>query len=257
MKISFFDSGIGGLSVLNAALRKFSGVEFLYFADTQNVPYGTKSKDEVIEFSLKAVEFLVSQGSDAVVVACNTATSAAIKELRAKFSIPIIGMEPAIKLAANRFPRSLILLIATPLTIKGEKLKSLIKSLNSEILTLPLPKLVQFAQACEFQNEAVKEYLHEELSKFDINKLSSLVLGCTHFNYFKDLLREILPGNVSLIDGIDGTINHLIDKLGGVKSFSQHKNSVKYFYSGIEVNSSQLAQISLFLNRLEAMRDID
>ena len=215
MKIAFFDSGIGGLSVLAEALRRFSGAEFLYFADEDHVPYGTKSRAEIVRLSLDAVGFLVSRGADAVVVACNTATSAAISELRGAFSVPVIGMEPAVKLAADSFGACPTLLIATPLTIAGEKLARLVGRLECETWSLALPRLVEFAQDLEFDSPAVRAYLREELAKFELERLGSLVLGCTHFNYFKDVLREILPSHVRIIDGIDGTLNRLASELGG------------------------------------------
>ncbi|WP_297894270.1 glutamate racemase [uncultured Campylobacter sp.] len=215
MKIAFFDSGIGGLSVLAEALRRFSGAEFLYFADEDHVPYGTKSRAEIVRLSLDAVGFLVSRGADAVVVACNTATSAAISELRGAFSVPVIGMEPAVKLAADSFGTRPTLLIATPLTIAGEKLARLVGRLECETWSLPLPRLVEFAQDLEFDSPEVQTYLRQELAKFELARLGSLVLGCTHFNYFKDVLREILPPHVRIIDGIDGTLNRLASELGG------------------------------------------
>lgn len=215
MKIAFFDSGIGGLSVLAEALRRFREVEFLYFADEDHVPYGTKSRAEIVRLSLDAVGFLVKRGAEAIVVACNTATSAAISELRGAFSVPVIGMEPAVKLAADSFGARPTLLIATPLTIAGEKLARLVGRLECETWSLALPRLVEFAQDLEFDSPAVRAYLQGELGKFELARLGSLVLGCTHFNYFKDVLREILPSHVRIIDGIDGTLNRLTSELGG------------------------------------------
>ena len=201
--------------MLAEALRRFSGAEFLYFADEDHVPYGTKSRAQIVRLSLDAVGFLVSRGADAVVVACNTATSAAISELRGAFSVPVIGMEPAVKLAADSFGACPTLLIATPLTIAGEKLARLVGRLECETWSLALPRLVEFAQDLEFDSPAVRAYLREELAKFELERLGSLVLGCTHFNYFKDVLREILPSHVRIIDGIDGTLNRLASELGG------------------------------------------
>lgn len=256
MKIAFFDSGIGGLSVLNEALKRFSGVEFLYFADTDNVPYGTKDKEEIKNLSAYAIEFLISQGAQAVVVACNTATSAAVTYLREKFSIPIVGMEPAVKLAFDKFPGRPTLLIATELTIKGEKLRLLVERLGNKTLALPLPRLVEFAQKGEFQSAAVSEYLRKELSKFNLGEISSVVLGCTHFNYFKDTLRKILPPNAAIIDGIDGTLKHLTDILGRSR-FSDTPNSVRYFNSCVKADPSEVKIFESYLKRLEKMSRID
>ena len=251
MKIAFFDSGIGGLSVLAEALRRFSGAEFLYFADEDHVPYGTKSRAEIVRLSLDAVGFLVARGANGVVVACNTATSAAILELRGAFSVPVIGMEPAVKLAADSFGSRPTLLIATPLTIAGEKLARLVGRLECETWSLPLPRLVKFAQDLEFDSPAVRAYLREELGKFELERLSSLVLGCTHFNYFKDVLREILPPHVRIIDGIDGTLNRLASELGGGLKLARGKDlpsrTAKFNTGGgVEFDTNSSAQVGKF-----------
>ena len=261
MKIGIFDSGLGGLSVLNEALSKLSEHEFLYYADVKNVPYGQKSRDEILKFSFDAVKFLVKNGANAVVVACNTATSVAIKELRANLSVPIIGMEPAVKKAHDLSHNDALktLVIATPVTVNGAKLKELITNLNAKDKTelLALPHLVNFAEKAEFESENVKSYLKEELGKFDLSKFDFLVLGCTHFNYFKDSLREILPPNVRIIDGNEGTIKRLISELGLKISSVNLIPNVKFFYSGEEVcEQSELEKISRNLARLEKMRAI-
>ena len=261
MKIGIFDSGLGGLSVLNEALSKLSENEFLYYADVKNVPYGQKSRDEILKFSFDAVKFLVKNGAEAVVVACNTATSVAIKELRANLSVPIIGMEPAVKKAHDLSHDDALktLVIATPVTVNGAKLKELISNLNAKDKTelLALPRLVNFAEKAEFESENVKSYLKEELGQFDLSKFDFLVLGCTHFNYFKDSLREILPPNASIIDGNEGTIKRLISELGLAVSSANLTPNVKFFYSGEEVcEQSELEKISRNLARLEKMRTI-
>ena len=261
MKIGIFDSGLGGLSVLNEALSKLSEHEFLYYADVKNVPYGQKSRNEILKFSFDAVKFLIENGAKAVVVACNTATSVAIKELRANLSIPIIGMEPAVKKAHDLSHNDTLktLVIATPVTVNGAKLKELIANLHAKDKTelLALPRLVNFAENEEFDTENVKSYLKEELAKFDLSKFDFLVLGCTHFNYFKDSLREILPSNISIIDGNEGTINRLISEIGLKISTLDQAPKVRFFYSGDEVFSKfELDKISRNLARLEKMRAI-
>ena len=261
MKIGIFDSGIGGLSVLNEALSKLSEHEFLYYADIKNVPYGQKSRDEILKFGFDAVKFLIENGAKAVVVACNTATSVAIKELRANLTVPIIGMEPAVKKAHDLSHNDALktLVIATPVTVNGAKLKELIANLHAKDKTelLALPRLVNFAENGEFDTENVKSYLKEELAKFDLSKFGFLVLGCTHFNYFKDSLREILPSNISIIDGNEGTINRLISELGLKISTLDQAPKVRFFYSGDEVFSKfELDKISRNLTHLEKMRAI-
>lgn len=252
MKIAVFDSGIGGLSLLNEALKAFCGVDFIYFADNLNAPYGTKSKDEITKLTINAAQFLVEQNVDMIVIACNTATSAAIIDLRASFSLPIVGMEPAIKLGANSSGD--ILVVATPATIKGNKLSDLIHRVNLETKTrlLGMPKLVEFAQNMDFDSIKVKKYIKDELSKFDLDKTELLVLGCTHFNYFKDSFRELLPAHVSIIDGINGTIKEMMRKLGNISKFGE-KNKLRYFSSYEEMDTKL---IEPYLKRLDEMSKI-
>ena len=251
MKIGIFDSGLGGLSVLNEALSKLSEHEFLYYADVKNVPYGQKSRDEILKFSFDAVKFLIENGANAVVVACNTATSVAIKELRVNLSVPIIGMEPAVKKAHDLSHNDALktLVIATPVTVNGAKLKELIANLHAKDKTelLALPRLVNFAENGEFDTENVKSYLKEELAKFDLSKFGFLVRGCT----------QILPSNISIIDGNEGTINRLISELGLKISTLDQALKVRFFYSGDEVFSKfELDKISRNLTHLEKMRAI-
>ncbi|KAB0612528.1 glutamate racemase [Campylobacter hyointestinalis] len=253
MKIAIFDSGFGGLSLLNEALKRFSGVEFIYFADNENAPYGTKSKDEIIRLCLNCTMFLTKFNIDMIVIACNTATSAAITELRSSFSVPIIGMEPAIKLGANAGGD--ILVVATPATINGNKLSDLIHKVNLESKThlLALPKLVEFAQNMEFNSEEILKYLKDEIYKFDLSNIDLLVLGCTHFNYFKDSFRAILPDKIGIIDGINGTINQMIRRLGGISKFGD-KNSIRYISS---TKNLDIKEIEPYLKRLDIMREIN
>ncbi|MBQ4591183.1 MAG: glutamate racemase [Clostridia bacterium] len=212
-KIGFFDSGIGGISVLSHARRRLPGADYLYYADTDHVPYGTKSRGEIIRYSDEAVGFLAEQGADAVVVACNTATSMAIGYLREKYPFPIVGMEPAVKPAAAAHQGEKILVCATPVTIAGEKLHTLIEH-NYASDDLPdligLPGLVTFAEQEIFDRGDVCKYLASVIDKE--RNYSAVVLGCTHFGYFSDSFRELL-GDIDLIDGTKGTVNRLISVL--------------------------------------------
>ncbi|CAD7289116.1 Glutamate racemase 2 [Campylobacter majalis] len=253
MRVGVFDSGFGGLSVLNAALKRFSGVEFVYYADTKNVPYGTKSVDEITALSINACKYLINSGCEIIIVACNTATSACINVLRNMFNVPIVGMEPAIKIALNKFDKKTIL-IATPATINGEKLKKLISKLNANdnIWLLALPKLVSMAENLDFSSS--KEYLKGEFSEICFDDFSSLVLGCTHFNYFKDSLREILPSHISFIDGIDGTLNRLKSLCNDEIMHYEKQNKIEYVCSGNLIQDKiELNKISTLLARLDKM----
>lgn len=252
MVVAVFDSGFGGLSLLYEAMKKLKGCDFIYFADNENAPYGTKSIDEIKKLSIDAVDFLASK-ADIVVIACNTATSAAVSDLREKFSIPIIGMEPAVNLGKDADGD--ILVIATPATIKGAKLNELLKksNLNNKTHLLPMPKLVEFAQNMEFNSPNVKEYIKNQISKFNSKNISLLVLGCTHFNYFKDSFIDLMP-NSKIVDGVDGTIRQIKRKIDELNSKGKNLDTKLLYYSSKKQKDINL--ITPFLSRLDKMAKI-
>ena len=259
MKIGFFDSGMGGLSVLQHAMKILPQEEYIFYADEENVPYGTKKREEILKYVDEAFKFLIKSGVGAIVVACNTATSVAVQEMREKYSLPIIGMEPALKLALDLYPERKVLVTATAITITGEKIRRLIGKLGAETLVelKALPKLVEFAERQEFRSEKVEKYLRGELLSYDLGKFSSIVLGCTHFNYFKDVMREILPAHVKILDGNAGTVNELIRR-AKLKHFKSEKvPQIEFFYSGRRVtDSEELLRLKKFLKRLDEMEMI-
>lgn len=252
MVIAVFDSGFGGLSLLNEALRELNGCDFIYFADNDNAPYGTKSIDEIKALSIDATQFLCSR-ADIIVVACNTATSAAVSELRSKFTLPIIGMEPAVNLGKSIDGD--ILVIATPATIKGAKLNELLQrsNLSDKTHLLALPKLVEFAQKMEFDTLAVREYIAGELKRFNSKNISLLVLGCTHFNYFKDSFKALMP-NTQIVDGVSGTIRQIKRKISelGVRGKTQPEKLLYYSSK----RQRDISEISPLLARLEKMSKV-
>ena len=256
MKIAFFDSGIGGLSVLHHAMEMLPREEFIFFADEENVPYGTKSRAEILQFVDEAFKFLIGQKVSAIVVACNTATSVAVKKMREKYSLPIIGMEPALKVALDLYPERKVLVAATAITITGEKIFELIERLDAKnfVELKALPRLVEFAERQEFNSAEVENYLRGELADYDFEKFSSLVLGCTHFNYFKDTLRKILPSQVKILDGNAGTVNELIRRTKLKSARAKEFSSVKFFYSKkLVTDAAELARLEKYLKRLDDM----
>ncbi|HAX72006.1 MAG TPA: glutamate racemase [Firmicutes bacterium] len=243
MKIGFFDSGIGGLTVLYQALKQLPDHDYLYYADTVHAPYGPKPKSEVRGYVLAAVEFLIEAGAEIVVIACNTATSIAVNELREKYDIPIIGMEPAVKPAIERNEalNKRVLVTATPLTLVEEKLKNLIESLDNEGIVdlLPLPDLVRFAEKFDFTEETVVPYLQTSLKGLDIPEYSTVVLGCTHFPLFKQSFRAIFGENVDLIDGSIGTVNHLQCLIVTSEGSPKGSGHITFFRSGELVSNQE------------------
>ena len=257
MKIGILDSGIGGLSVLHAALRRRPGAEYLFYADRAHVPYGEKAPETIRSYTEEIIRFLLAEGCEAVVIACNTATSAAAEEMRRLFDVPILGMEPAVKLALDRCPFGRVLAAATPITVRGEKMERLLEKWDGEGRTdlLELPELVSFAERGEFRSEAVTAYLREKLAPYPLADCCAFVLGCTHFNYFKDTLRELLPENVRLLDGVDGVLRHLADCValpdGGAPV------PPRFVVSGAEATPEQRAFLEACLRRLDAMAEIE
>lgn len=255
MKIGIFDSGIGGLSVLHHATKMLKKAKFIYYADTKHVPYGEKNAAQIKLFLEKIMNFFAKQNVDAVVIACNTASSLANKEFRDKFNFPIIAMEPAVKKAAEIYPDKKILVAATNITINGEKLANLLSLIDKKDIDLiALGELVKFAENTNFDDPKIKEYLQ---SKIDLNKYDVLVLGCTHFNYFKKIFLQIAP-NIKFIDGNKGTINQLIRKLNlDTNSINlQSQNSIEYYFSDQKATKDELKTIQICLNILDEMYEI-
>lgn len=257
MSIAFFDSGIGGITVLHEALKMLPSEDYIYFADTLNAPYGTKSREEVRTLVFNAVDFIVSLGVSAVVIACNTATSVAVEDLRRRYAIPIIGMEPAVKPAVEKTggTQKRVLVTATPLTLKEEKLKNLIDRIDNEHIVdlLPLPGLVTFAETFEFRENVVSEYLKNEFAAYELNRYGTIVLGCTHFIFFRNILKKIIPENIDIIDGNTGTINHLKKVLDDKEKLKSGKGKIKWYCSGTPVEDvKRLAELELLMLILDS-----
>ncbi len=242
MKIGIFDSGIGGISVLYEALKILPDEEYIYYADTLNVPYGPKPKEEVKKYVFHAIDFLVSQKVQAVVIACNTATSVAIEDLRAAYLIPIIGMEPAVKPAVelNKDSTKRVLVTATALTLKEEKLKNLISKVDNHHIVdlLPLPELVRFAENRVFEEQTVLTYLQKQLAAFELNRYETVVLGCTHFPFFKDAFRKLFPPHVSIIDGAGGTARNLYRILNEMDNYTAGNGRITFYNSDVKVEDN-------------------
>ena len=170
-------------------------------------------------------------------VACNTATSAAVRILRERYEFPLIGIEPAVKPAVERRGDGRILVIATPLTVREKKLHDLIARFDAEqfVDMLPLPGLVGFAEQGDFDSEKVRAYLDEVFCTTDTSVYSVLVYGCTHFYHFADLLRSFFPKDILMLDGSEGTARNLARTLREKELPSAGSFSIHYYQSGREV----------------------
>ena len=221
MKIGFYDSGLGGIKTLKDIINMGLKEEIYYLADEKNKPYGTKSVEEVKKIARENVKTLVDLGCKIIVVACNTATSVAIQDLREEFKeIDIIGTEPAVKLAIKEQLNKRVLIIATTITVNGEKLHKLILSLEAseKIDLLAADKLVTLIEDENFTNnqDEINKYLSTLLQPYNLKEYSHIILGCTHFPIVKSNIEKILKEqNLSLkvIDGNEGIGRNLLNKI--------------------------------------------
>lgn len=213
--IAVFDSGLGGLSVLRHLRRRMPGERFLYYGDSAHAPYGVRSRAEVEALTLSTAERLMSRGLKALVVACNTATSAAIEPLRAKYpDLIVVGIEPALKLAADRFPGGRIGVMATPVTLREEKFCHLLTryAAKCQVYKIPAPQLVPLIEEGRVDTPIMEQTLHGLLDPF-ADKMDALVLGCTHFPFASHAMEHLLGPRVAVLDGGDGTARETLHRL--------------------------------------------
>lgn len=213
--IAVFDSGLGGLSVLRHLRRRMPGERFLYYGDSAHAPYGVRSRAEVEALTLSTAEKLMSRGLKALVVACNTATSAAIEPLRAKYpELIVVGIEPALKLAADRFPGGRIGVMATPVTLREEKFCHLLTryAARCQVYKIPAPQLVPLIEEGRVDTPIMEQALHTLLDPF-ADRMDALVLGCTHFPFASHAMERLLGPRVAVLDGGDGTARETLHRL--------------------------------------------
>jgi glutamate racemase len=256
MRIAFFDSGIGGITVLYQAMNQLPHEDFLYFADTLHVPYGTKSKDEVNQYVKSSIDRIIQEDVKAIVIACNTATSIAVSELRSSYQIPIIGMEPAVKPAIemNRTSGKRVLVLATQLTLKQDKYAELISRVDDQYIvdSLPLPELVVFCESLIFDGKTITDYFKNVFSEFDLSIYGTIVLGCTHYPFYKANLLSILPSHIQIVDGSKGTINQLTEVLKNQGQLNLHGNlDIKFLCSNNDPAYIQKMRLALAYLRRE------
>ena len=203
-----FDSGVGGLSVLHQLRRLLPHEQYLYFGDCANAPYGSRTTEEVRALTLAAAEQILLQNHvKALVVACNTATSAAIGDLRRRYpALIIIGIEPALKLAVDTFPGGRIGVMATEVTLREEKFDTLMHRFNTgcTVAKIPAPGLVELIEQGKADSPEADTLLRKILTPYQ-GQLDALVLGCTHYPFAAQAIARILGPQVALLDGGEGT----------------------------------------------------
>ncbi|WP_299835289.1 glutamate racemase [uncultured Tenacibaculum sp.] len=200
--IGIFDSGIGGTSIWKEVTRLLPNENTIYLSDSFNAPYGHKTKQEILELSIKNTEFLIQQGCKLIIVACNTATTNAIKYLRENYSVPFIGIEPAIKPASLQTKTNTIGILATKGTLNSElfeKTSSLIDN-NIRIIEQIGEGLVELIEAGKIETQAMDSLLNSYLQPMLDQNIDCLVLGCTHYPYLINAIKKITNNSISIID---------------------------------------------------------
>lgn len=219
--IGVFDSGMGGISVLRSLVRILPDERFIYLGDNINAPYGVKKRDEIRRLAEKNIYRLLEMGSKAIVIACNTATSAAAAPLRASLNIPVLGLEPALKPASVYANGGKIAVLATKATLDLPKYKYLEERYGANAVDIPCPGLVEFAEKGDTDSPELRSYISERLAQ--AGEIKAIVLGCTHFVLLKKAIHETIPG-AALFDGNDGVAKHLRSTLSRLSLLSEKKS---------------------------------
>jgi glutamate racemase len=244
--IGLFDSGAGGLTILAALRQEMPNEHFIFFGDTAHCPYGTRSEENIIELSLQAGQFLIDQGVKLIIVACNTASQVALNALRATFSVPIVGIVPAVKPAARATKRGRIGIAATNRTVQTAYLQHLVEEFASdiEVYAVGCPTLVTLVERGELEGPEVEEELLRSLEPLLTKDVDVIVLGCTHFPALRPAIEHVVGKNVQIIDSsaaIARRTHAVLDAEGLVHPSYPDKGTVQIWCSGDASNFAYVA----------------
>lgn len=249
MRIGVFDSGLGGLWVLRHLQNEMPYNEYVFLADQAHVPYGNRTEDEIVDLCFKNTDFLIAEGCVLIVVACNTATSAAINKLREKYvGISFVGMEPAIKPATENTKTGHVGVLATKLTIEGERIKETIKRFANgvDVHTCVGDGLVELVESAKADTDEAEILLRQYLEPLMKDNIDELVLGCTHYPFLIKRIQKILGGKVHIIDPAPAVVNRVKFLLEeqGIEA-GNINGSIKFYTTG-DANNMQNFVKTLF-----------
>lgn len=230
--IGLFDSGVGGTSIWKEIHQLLPYENTIYLADSKHAPYGVKSKEEIIELSFKNTEFLLEKNCKLIVVACNTATTNAIKELRTKYDVPFIGIEPAIKPAANHSKTNIIGILATKGTLNSDLFHEKVQSYtNVKIIEQIGDGLVQLIENGNIETPEMKTLLERYLNPMIEQNIDYLVLGCSHYPYLIPEIQKILPQKIKIIDSGEAVAKQTKSILEQKNLMKESKENYQFFYT--------------------------
>ena len=238
--IGIFDSSVGGLSLLPTMTRLLPHEDFYYLADEAYSPYGEKPENFLLERSIQITQHLLSQNCKLIVVACNTATTQVIEQLRDRFSIPFIGIEPAIKPAAQHSKANKIGVLATRGTLNSELFRNNLSknTQNVEVLTQVGKGLVKIVEEGNLNNSKAKELLTAYLTPMIDQGIDQLVLGCTHYPFLRPMIEEIVPPSIKVVDNSEAVALQVQHQLRNNKSLNQNLKAGKISYYTTLKNSN-------------------
>lgn len=249
--IGVFDSGVGGISVLRELVHLMPQENYIFYGDSGNAPYGSKTLEEVRRLTEEKVLYLLRQGVKAVVIACNTATSADVSILRQHYPhIPIIGIEPALKPAVLSASNPRVLVMATPMTIREEKFRRLMEQYQGQAQIYPLacPGIVEFVERGELRGERLRGFLEQLLAPYLDTGIDAVVLGCTHYPFVRETIAEILPGEVRFYDGGPGVARETRRRLENMEMLRNVKKNGNVVFENSLEDTERMALCRLLLN---------
>jgi glutamate racemase len=200
--VGVFDSGIGGISVLREIRQLLPGERFEYYADSGHCPYGGKPREAIVERAVAITEFLLARGAKLIVVACNTATIAAVEHLRATYPVPFVAMEPAVKPAVAATRTGVVGVLATGAALAGEKFHRLVAAhaQGVRVITQPCPGWVEQVEAGDLDGDRTRALIERDTSVLLAQGADVLVLGCTHYPFLRPLIQQLAGPEVQLLD---------------------------------------------------------
>ena len=251
LPIAVIDSGVGGISVLRHLIEIMPNENYLYFGDSANAPYGSRTKDDVLNITRSNLEMLKSRGIKALVIACNTATSAAVRILRKENpDLIITGIEPAIKPAALSGNSPKVLVLATPLTLKEEKFKALVARFEdrAEIIPLPCPPLAALIETGDVDGEKIDAYVKSLFEPYHDQNINAIVLGCTHYPHVRHIIERYAPVGAQIFDGGEGTARYTKRRLEeeGLLHASNEKGQVEIINSSTNIKMIEISKKLLY-----------
>jgi len=244
--IGVFDSGVGGLSVLHHIRQTLPHERLIYVADSGHVPYGDKSPIYIEQRARNLTRFLIEQGAEAIVIACNTATAAAAASLRSQFNLPIIGMEPAVKPAVAATRSGVVGVLATVGTLESARFAALLERYGDEveIVTQGCPGLVEQVEKGELHSATTRDLIERYTAPLRARGADTLILGCTHYPFLAPLIRKLVGDDITLIDTGIAVARQLQRRIETELPPRATSNaSVEFFTSGVTNQAARIISV--------------